>query len=221
MLREILLFSCLGSLPILAIFIGIKWKVFSKALKFFYGYIVITFFIQEAAFILPYLIKPPNNFWLLHLLTFFEFILLSLFYYHLFIEKKAFQKLIQILLPILSILIILNSIYLEPITFYNSNAKSVTQAIIISYSVYYFYVVSTKEILTDSYHKTIHLINSGILFYFAGSLFIFMFGKLSTLMKGSTWGVFVIFNSFIYVIFLIIVFISLWRVTHMKREELQ
>ena len=210
MLTRVLGFADSSLLLISFVLILLYWNRLNTALKFFGAFIGLSFLVQTSAFTIPYLIKGYNNFWLLHLLTLGEFIFLSLFYYHLFKENDRFQKFIRIFLPIVSLLIISNSIFLEPITGYNSNAKALTQLFIISYAIYYFYIVSTKEILTDNYNKALHIINSGILLYYAGSLFIFMFGKIA--MDIVEWKLFLIFNATLYFIFLIIVLIGLWKV---------
>ena len=218
MIRIILGITDSVLLLIAFIIIIINWKRLSAALKIFGTYIGLSFFVNTLSIVLIYIIRPYNNFWLLHLLTLGEIILLSFFYYHLVKDNRSFQKFIQITIPIISVLVICNSIFLEPITWYNSNAKTLTQVFIISYSIYYFYVVSTKEILTDSYNKSLYLINSGVLLYYTGSLFIFMFGKLAAHLGFEIWKFFLLFNSILYFIFLIVILISLWRIIYKHRN---
>lgn len=218
MIRNLLSAIDSGLLLIILILILINWSRLNTALKFFGAYIVLSFVVQTSAFIIPFIIRPYNNFWLLHLFTPGEFLFLSLFYYHLFDNQQSFQKLIRIALPIVSILVICNSIFLEPITWYNSNAKTLTQLFIISYSIYYFYVISTKEILTDTYNKALHSINSSILLYYAGSLFIFMFGKLALHLHINRWEPFLLFNAILYFVFLVIVLVSLWKAIYKQRN---
>lgn len=137
---------------------------------------------------------------------------LSFFYRELFIENPKIKRFIDYSLPIGFVLIILNSILLEPLTDYNNIAKTTVQCIIITYSVYYFYIVSTREILTEERFKSLHVINSAILVYYAGSFFIFMFATVSKLTSGDMSLTFWIFHAVLYLIFLIMVLTSIYKI---------
>lgn len=183
---------------------------FYRALKILGFFLFFSFLIQTTAITIPHL--GFHNLWLLHILTLGEFVFLSLFFRELFTDKPKIQKTIIYTLPIGFCLIILNSLFLEPLTDYNNNAKTFVQCVIIIYSVYYFYILSTREILTDQRFKALHLINSAILLYYAGTFFIFMATNISVLDAGNMGYIFWIFNAFLYFIFLIIILISLYKI---------
>lgn len=202
-----------------SVIVILQWQKMPKHLKFFSSFILFSFIIQVSSIIIIDYLKHASNLWLLHTFTLGEYILLSLFYFYLFEENSKFKTIIKIILPIGTILIILNTILLQPFSEFNSNAKTFVQVLLISYAIYYFYIVSTKEILTNSYVKAIHIINSAVLLYYSGSLFIFMFSNLAiSLYKGISLG-FWLFNSILYLIFIIVVSIGLWKAVFSQRNS--
>ncbi len=195
-------------------FVG-YWSIMSYSLKIFGAFIGFSFLIQTSSFTIPYL--GYHNLWLLHIFTLGEFIILSLFYRQLFTKNPKLKQFIAYFLPIGSLLIILNTIFLQSLTEYNSYAKTFVQCFTIAYSVYYFYILSTREILTEQRFKALHLINSAILLYYAGSFFIFMFANISVLISGEMSTSFWDFNAFLYLTFLILVLISLYKTITSER----
>ena len=121
--------------------------------------------------------RKINNLFLLHIYTLLEFLTWSLFYKYLFKKsvKDWFQKYFWVIISFISILIILNSTFLEPTTGFNSNAKTLVQIILIGYAIAYFFRSFGKIDFSETINQSIILINFAVLLYYSGSLFIFMF----------------------------------------------
>ncbi len=152
-----------------------------------------------------------NNLFLLHIYTLFEFIAWTYFYRNIFRHKKHVAKFPWFVL-VVSCLIIANSVFLEPLSGFNSNAKTLVQVLFICYSVYYFFDVFGKIDLTKPQPLAITLINFAVVFYYSGTLFIFMSSKLLAnigISNNQQYGFWAI-NSLLNLIFHIIILISLW-----------
>ncbi len=203
-------------LLIISIIIVKEWSVLNTVIKILGCFIILSFLVNTTAFIFG--IYQENNLFLLHILTLGEIILLSLFYYNLLDKRLKIKKMILYFLPFFSLLIILNSIFYEPITGWNSTAKTFTQGIIIIYAIAYFYELSTREIMVDSKIKSLHFINSAILLYYAGSLFIFMSAKVVLKEIGIMDIVFWIFNAILYFVFCILILIGIWKMVYSLKK---
>lgn len=153
-----------------------------------------------------------NNLPLLHIYTLGEFLLISNFFIRL-PPIQSLPKPVKLgFLFFVSLLIILNSIFLQPIFGYNSYAKSLGQLIIISYSVSYFYHRSNHfEEQVNQETKSLNLINAAILTYYSGTLFIFMFSDFffsqGSVLPNGFW----VFNSILNLIFQGMVLFAIWN----------
>ncbi len=210
--------SVIDSLLLLLIFglIIIRWNYITMSIKILGGFVFLSLYVQTTAFFLS--LYGINNFFLVHILTLGEMILLSFFYYLIIDKRLKIKRLVLYFLPIFSLLIILNSIFREPITAWNSTAKTFTQGILIIYAIVYFYDLSTREILVNVKIKSLHLINSAILLYYAGSLFIFMFAKVVMKEIGTMQDVFWVFNAILYFVFCILILIGIWRIAYSREN---
>jgi len=193
-----------------------RWSYINSPIKILGVFISLSFIIQTLAIYLAE--YGINNFFLVHTLALGEMILLSLFYYHVLDKRLKLKNLILYFIPIFSLLIILNSIFREPITGWNSTAKTFTQSVLIIYAIAYFYDLSTREILVDTKTKSLHFINSAILLYYAGSLFIFMFAKVVMKEVGTMQDVFWVFNAILYFIFCVLILIGIWRIAYSREN---
>jgi hypothetical protein len=206
--------STLDSILLLIIIglIIIRWNYITIVSRILGIFIMLSFVIQTTAFILAQ--YSINNFFLVHILALGEMVLLSLFYYYVLDKRLKIKNFIPYFIPIFSLLIILNSIFREPITGWNSSAKTFTQGVLIIYAIAYFYDLSTREILVNTKTKSLHFINSAILLYYAGSLFIFMFAKVVMKEFGTMQDVFWVFNALLYFVFCVLILIGIWKIAY-------
>jgi len=175
-----------------------------------------------------------NNLPLLHCYTLGEFLLLSFFYRSLLPGHIIFRKHFAALVVTVSLLIVLNSIFLQSIYVFNSYAKTMVQIILIFYAILFFFHLpetarikqpegwvlrQITDVVIDNISSEIkqpegwslRLINSGVLIYYCGSLFIFMFSNIF-IGNGLIYNGFWIFNALLNFLFHILVLIGLWRV---------
>ncbi len=153
-----------------------------------------------------------NNMPLLHLYTLVSFWLFSFFYRELFREKPVVRRYFWPYMAVVTLLLIANTLWLEPVWGFNSNAKTLIQCIFIAYVVYYLFDAFGKTDFLQPNDLAVSLVNMAILIYNAGSLFIFMFAKtlnnglLSAKAQSGLWMV----NSLLYLIFQLLLLLALW-----------
>ncbi len=187
----------------------------SNRLNWFNTFLILGLITQITALI--FTSQKINNLPLLHIYTLLEFIFLSLFYKNILKQEILSKKYFNILIISISIsiLIILNSIFLQNIYTFNSNAKTLTQVIYICYALTYFFNVTLEK---TPIIKFLNSINAAILLYYAGSLFIFMFSNVFfSLSKEHI--VFWVVNALLYLIFQLWVFIALWTFRQQTRTK--
>lgn len=176
-------------------------------------FLVFNLLIEIAARYLAF--TSINNLPLLHLYTLGEFFLLSWFYKSLVNKPRIFQNSYWYFVIGVSVLIILNSLLFQSIYEFNSVAKTVVQIIIISYAVLFFYNLTEKRELSSKAEKSLRLINSAVLIYYSGSLFIFMCGQVS-FENTDLYKVFWVFNALLNLIFQLLILFALWKVAFSK-----
>jgi len=186
-------------------------------LKWFTITLIGALFIEIFARIVAY--RIGNNLPLLHLHTLLEFIFISLFYREILFKKYAINRYFPYFIGLVSIVIVANSIFLQPLTGYNSNAKGLSQCLIIIYSILYFFNRISVEVSRT--HLILNQINASILLYYAGSLFIFGFASFlsenSPQMNTYFWR----FNALLYLIFQLLVLITTWNLVFPNLREVK
>lgn len=157
-----------------------------------------------------------NNLPLLHLYTLGEFLLLSYFFKSLINKPAYFQKAYKYFVMGASVLIVLNSVFLQSIYEFNNNAKTFVQLVIIAYAVLYFYNLVENQNFSAELAKSLRLINSAIIVYYSGSLFIFMCSQIS-FKNTDTYQVFWAFNTVLNLVFQLLILLGLWKVFFRKK----
>lgn len=102
-----------------------KFKSIPEKIRTIWPYIVIaliTEIISRGLAMFKY-----TNLFLLHIYTLLEFLTWSFFYRRVFQDKRRFQAIFPWAVTIIAVLIIGNSIFLEPLSSFNSNAKTLVQ----------------------------------------------------------------------------------------------
>lgn len=157
--------------------------------------------------------RHTNNLPLLHIYTLLEFVSLSLFYRAVFASRVRFQRYFWPFVGVVSGLVVANSIFLEPPTGFNSNAKTLVQITLMGYAVFYFFNAYGKTDFSKPRYLAQGLVNTAVLLYNAGSLFIFMFAKILQLNKVGLKAQqgFWMFNALLFLIFQLLVFIAIWK----------
>lgn len=153
------------------VIICLMWsKRFPGFFRWFTAFLITGLLIQVVALVLWY--QGENNLPLLHLYTFFEFVFLSLFYQSLLRELKLKYFVHFILFG--AVLILLNSLFIQPLIAFNSNAKTFTQLTYLGYAVTYIFGLPHHD------RYLLNRVNYAVLIYYSASLFIFMFTNVLT-----------------------------------------
>ncbi|MFM9946902.1 MAG: hypothetical protein ACKV1O_03090 [Saprospiraceae bacterium] len=186
-----------------------KRASFSWPLQILGYFLLFNLFIEIGARLIVYFV--PNNLPLLHLYTVGEFVLLSFFYRSLLPEHVIFRKFFPVLLVMVSLLILMNTLFLQSIFVFNSYAKTLVQIILILYAILFFFHLPEASSFKTQEGWSLRMINSAVLIYYCGSLFIFMFSNIF-IEKSIIYHGFWIFNALLNFLFHILVLIGLWRV---------
>ncbi len=189
----------------------LKQTTFSRPLQILGYFLIFNLAIELSARTVVYYFKGANNLPLLHVYTVGEFLLLSFFYRSLLPTHFIFRKYFAAFLVMVSLLILLNTAFLQNIYIFNSYAKTLVQVIVIIYAILFFFQLPEASNFKTQEGWSLRLINSAVLIYYCGSLFIFMFSNIfigNSLIYSSFW----IFNALLNFLFHVLVLISLWRV---------
>jgi len=145
-----------------------KYARMPLSLRYIFFYLIISACINFVAILLSY--QSINNLPLLHLLTFFELFLL-LYYFSCLFEYKI-SITVKYVCWVSLLFCLVNSLWLQSIFSFNSYARGIEAIIIILVSLLYFVRVPEKQ-------KTPWdiLIVSGLLLYYAGSFFLYLFSN--------------------------------------------
>ncbi|MEM7185903.1 MAG: hypothetical protein AAF466_04520 [Bacteroidota bacterium] len=157
-----------------------------------------------------------NNLPLLHMYTLGEFVLLSYFYQSLFKKSSRFRKFLNYYIVIGALFILSNSLWIQSIYGFNTIAKTFVQISIIGYAVFFFYRQLGDRPYPEAISKSLSLVNSAVIIYYSGSLFIFMYGKFS-LVHVEGYVVFWAFNAVLNFIFQLLILIGLWKAFFRKK----
>ena len=195
---------------------GRYYKTLPKAIQVLGYYLVSNLFIQLAAHFLWY--KSLNNLPLLHLNTILEFVFISLFFKEMYIDQHFFKKNIRYIISGGVFLLIINSLFWEPINDFNSNAKTLVQVIIIAHAVAYFFDAFGRIDFSEQQNQAISFICFAILLNYSGSLFIFMFSQFFPGDKNLTFEAFWIVNACLTFVFQLIILIAISRVAFQGRK---
>lgn len=207
-------FYDLATFPLLCLLLscilGLRyWKMLPRAIRVLVVYLVFNFLIEIGARIAS--ILYAQNLPLLHVYTFGELWLFSLFYNQILDKNSIFKRYFYWILGASLGLVLLNTIFLQGIFELNSFAKTLVQILIILYALDYAFRFSDVEESNPVLNNALQLVNAAILIYYCGSLFIFMSSQFEVQMgKGIRilWKI----NAFLNLIFQIMVLIALWKV---------
>jgi len=155
--------------------VGLRgFRSFDQAAKTLVWYLIISAFTTIIAVYLAY--NHINNMPVFHIFTILEFMILTLFYRHLAANRLAKQVLTFFICAFL-VFGIINAIYIQPINTYNSLPRSIESLLLITFSLTSFYTSLGENNTTLKRTKDLLWINIGIICYFSGALFLFIFSE--------------------------------------------
>jgi hypothetical protein len=156
--------------------------------------------------------QGANNLFLLHIYTLWELLAWSWFFYLVFELTHRERRLYFGGIGLAGVLLLLNSLFLEPLTGFNSNAKTLVQVLLVSFAIRYFFLAFGKIDLTKPVARSVTFINFAVLLYYSGTLFIFMSSKLLKdygVASSQQHGLWVV-NALLLVVFHFLILLSIW-----------
>lgn len=202
-------FVTLTLLGILSVITFLKFEKNELPWKIIAVYLIGSFITQGIATV--YWLLGLNNLTILHIYSLFQFIAFSAFYWST-TNKKVKKQLIVIVSGVVSCLLIVNSIWNEPLREFNSLGIFISNGTIMVYAVSYFFEVLSAEVSTKKHI----IINSGILLFMCESLVVFLFGnflkKIEPIDQAGLWYA----HISTYIFFLILI---LWNYAKLNRTR--
>ncbi len=129
---------------IASILLGFNYLALNTLMQKVVIYIFVGCLFEIASF--SYIkIFHANNLFFFHGFAMFEVWILSVFFFEFYKKHGIFIQKNYVLLPALGFLII-NSLFIQPITTFNSNGLIVVGVVTIAYCIYAFYLMLEKEI---------------------------------------------------------------------------
>ncbi len=196
-----LLFSCI---------LGVRyWRRLPQSLKALMVYLFFSFAIEIGSRLAA--VAFHQNLPLLHVYTFGEVLLLSLFYRQILDDSSGFKQYFNWIVGAVLTLVVLNTIFLQGIFEFNSYAKTLAQVLIILYAFDYAFRIPEQEDNDPDLTRVLRQINAAILIYYCGSLFIFMASSFESEAREvfrRLWYV----NKILLLVFQLIILIALWKV---------
>lgn len=179
----------------------------SKAFKLFILFLFLTFLVQILSTFYARVLKT-NNLFISNVFLFVQFSVLSFFY-----EKLIKRRLIIYIYGIIIILLIGQYLMdFDLLMMYNPFGISLTQSILIVYSIIYFYKSLNKK------KPEFLIVNIGVFTYLICSTLLFSSGNLvfNLNIPKETYLLLLKLNAFLYTVFQILIFIE-WRKNYYKK----
>ncbi len=189
----------------------IIYRRLGRELKVFSWFLFLSGFIQLVSTIIWY--NGKNNLPLLHLYVAVGFVCLAWFYS---VVLKGFinQKIIWGAALLFTIFTVVNSLFIQNIYSFNSNALTVESVVIIILSLFTYMVLLNDIVREKRKHliQSLNWINSGLFIYYTSNLLIFYFGEVITHtfskdLNRYTW----VFHTFFLLVMYSCFFVGLWK----------
>ena len=132
-----------------------------------------------------------------HLFTILEFSFLGLVFYHVF-TRPSFKKAIIVTIIAFTAFAVINALFIQTIYEFNTIARAVESFLLILLALLFFYKVFHESTVKRLERYPMFWVNSGILVYFCGSFFLFIFSNYilgqSEDMLHAYWGIHSVLN---------------------------
>lgn len=167
-------------------------------------YVWVTGFVEAAAKYVKYGLHESNNL-LYNCQTILEFTLISLIFYYVFDRdflKKGILLLITLFIPIALVLIVENPFY------FNENLNGTSGLLLILITLTYFYRLLQNMSIPILSHSAMFWISSGVLLYFSGTIFVYIFSSVVFENNMPLWSI----NLYLNILFHIMLTIGIWQI---------
>ena len=145
-----------------------------------------------------------NNLPFLHLFTIVEFSFLGLIFYKVF-THPLFKKAIIVTIIAFAAFAVINALFIQTLYEFNTIARAVESFLLILLALLFFYKIFRESVVVHLGRYPMFWISSGILVYFSGSFFLFIFSNYILEQPGdmlySYWGIHSVLNIFLNLFF--------------------
>ena len=150
-------------------------KYIKKELKVISYYLAFVLLFQLIAIVSVFFIK--NNLPVLHFYTIAEFALISWFYKE-YLGSFLNKMIIYVIVVFFTLFAILNAFFFQSIFEFNTYPRGLECLFVVFYAITAYYKTIKSLDIISIEKSPLFWINAGFLFYFAGSLFLFVLGNL-------------------------------------------
>ncbi|UHG93775.1 hypothetical protein [Spirosoma oryzicola] len=154
----------------------VRRRFLQAELRYIVDFLLLSLVGEVVSLILSKLHIP--NLFLLHIYTLIEFNIIALFYRRFF--SNFYPKwLIIVLLTVFNSFAVFNTLFLQPLTVFNTYARGLESLMVIGLSILCFYKMLTELDIKRPETNPVFWINTGFLIYFAGSLILFILANVA------------------------------------------
>ncbi len=154
-----------------------------------------------------------KNLPLLHLYTVIEFSWITWFY-HQAMPVYLPERRTKVIIVIFSVAAALNTLFLQPVTQFNTYIRTSESILVIIFSLLFFYKIISEMKIQRLEKEPLFWINVGFLIYFSGSTLLFIFSNYILPFKNTlnlyVWSLHAIFSILLY----LIQSIGIWMAAH-------
>ncbi|WP_273210382.1 hypothetical protein [Runella zeae] len=191
----------------------VRFRFLKQALWYIVAFLGLSVLAQILAYFLTKALG--NNLILIHFYTVFELNIIALFYHALF-GRFYPRWLVPSLMVFFTVFAVVSSIFFQKLTEFNTYARGLECVLVIVFSMMYFYKMLI-ELNTKRPEKCpIFWINTGFLFYFAGSLVLFILSNAilneNKAFNYMSWGL----HACVFALLHIFIGIGLWYSPRLK-----
>ncbi|MCB0651630.1 MAG: hypothetical protein KDC85_10180 [Saprospiraceae bacterium] len=217
---KILLTLTVGISILTALVFLLKNRGFSILVRRFGAYVVAVALFELLSYSLVFVFQNSNNnLYLLHLYTLVEFVLIGLFFAKLF-DLFEWKMPFGLIIFIGSILIILNSIFIQPLDEYNSFSRTPVQLVFMlgCFAAFYFF---THRNYPYADRGMVKMFLIALLLKYSGSLFLYLFGNQISLLQIETQKALWLVNASLNFIAQVIILIAIlgWIIADKKDDK--
>jgi hypothetical protein len=185
-----------------------RFKLFKRDL---YSVVLLVYFAGFIEIINSFNIwEGMGNFYIFRFYTLLEFLLLSLFYFRFF--NHYFKPLILYPLTLLFLFVATYDYKINGLMTLDNLSSSTSSILLSCYALFLFYYLLKYLLIQDILSSPIFWINSAVLVYFSGNLFLFTFSdalfKLDSKSYNFFWGT---IHSFFNISYNVLLAVALWK----------
>jgi hypothetical protein len=142
-----------------------------KEYKTLGAYLLLMSLFKTLTFLMISIKGHVNTYWLYHIMALVEVICL---YFYLMPSLPLKRSLMYGVISAVVLFNLANSLYIQNINEFNSNAWSINTILLIAVALYYLFNFFSKLDLLEFEKSPTFMITTGLLIYFSGSLFLYI-----------------------------------------------